>query len=276
MRILSLLLFVLLHTACGSRPPSSQELSGLPGALTSTSKIVTARDGRVVEVESGTLQSTGASRAPVEPGGNHSLLPTAVDLARARHPDLPARWRARVLLDRPDRERGEFRRGCVLPRDRRRRALRPVRGRALNAAPSLRSAHRVPADEPLRISALADAIREAAGECRDAWTTEGVDLSAYTTVENAADVDALRAALGYDRVTLIGGSYGSHLALALMRYHPESIERVVLHGVEGLDHTWDSPAGRLAVLRRHAEAAEASGAFGRGCPKGGCYWRFGR
>jgi pimeloyl-ACP methyl ester carboxylesterase len=80
-------------------------------------------------------------------------------------------------------------------------------------------------------------------------------------VESAADVDALRAALGYERMTLVGGSYGSHLALATLRAHPERVERVVLYGVEGPDHTWDDPAGRLRALERIAAATEAAPAF---------------
>jgi pimeloyl-ACP methyl ester carboxylesterase len=73
-----------------------------------------------------------------------------------------------------------------------------------------------------------------------------------------ADVLALRSALGYSRISLVGGSYGSHLALALMKLAPEAVERVVLFGVEGLDHTWDNPGGRLAAYERIAGAAEVS------------------
>ena len=63
-------------------------------------------------------------------------------------------------------------------------------------------------------------MRAAAAACRDRWLREGVDLAAYNTVENAADVNDLRLALGYDKMTLVGGSYGSHLALQLMRQFP--------------------------------------------------------
>ncbi len=105
--------------------------------------------------------------------------------------------------------------------------------------------------------------------CRDRWLAAGADLSAYTTIENAVDVDALRNALGYERVTLIGGSYGSHLALALMRLYPQSVERVLMFGVEGLDHTWDDPGARLATLRRIAAVAEASPELAPHIPEGG-------
>lgn len=103
-----------------------------------------------------------------------------------------------------------------------------------------------------------NAFRKIARECRDEWLAKGVDLSAYNTVENAADVDDLRRALGYRSISLIGGSYGSHLALQYMKRYPEAVARVVLHGVEGPDHTWDDPAGILAALQRIAAVAEQS------------------
>ncbi len=54
------------------------------------------------------------------------------------------------------------------------------------------------------------------------------DLSAYNTVANAADVNDLRLALGYDQVNLWGLSYGTRLALEVMRNHSEGLRSVVL------------------------------------------------
>jgi len=112
-------------------------------------------------------------------------------------------------------------------------------------------------------------LRTLLAACHDQWLREGVDLAAYNTVENAADLDDLRRALGYRKVTLVGGSYGSHLALQLMRLYPAAVDRVVLFGVEGPDQTWDSPAGRLATLARIAEATERSAAFAGRIPASG-------
>jgi pimeloyl-ACP methyl ester carboxylesterase len=71
--------------------------------------------------------------------------------------------------------------------------------------------------------------------CRDRLVSEGHTLSAYTTRQNAADVDGLRVALGYDQVNLYGGSYGSLLAQAVMRDHPEGIRSVVMNSVVPLE-----------------------------------------
>ncbi len=72
-------------------------------------------------------------------------------------------------------------------------------------------------------------------DCRDRLTSEGHNLSAYTNLQNAADVDAVRIALGYDQVNLFGGSYGSLLAQATMRDHPNGIRSAVLDSVVPLE-----------------------------------------
>ena len=69
----------------------------------------------------------------------------------------------------------------------------------------------------------------------------GVDLSGYTTVENADDLDALRAALGMERISLLGFSYGTHLGTSYMRRYPQRVESAVLLGTEGPAETYKLP-----------------------------------
>jgi pimeloyl-ACP methyl ester carboxylesterase len=64
--------------------------------------------------------------------------------------------------------------------------------------------------------------------CRDRLLGEGVDLGAYNTVESAADIADLRAALGLPSYNLYAESYGTRLALAVVRDHPEAVRSVVL------------------------------------------------
>jgi pimeloyl-ACP methyl ester carboxylesterase len=66
-------------------------------------------------------------------------------------------------------------------------------------------------------------------------TSEGYNLSAYNTVQNAADVNAIRIALGYDQINLWGGSYGSLLAQATMRDHPQGIRSVAIVSILPLE-----------------------------------------
>ena len=67
--------------------------------------------------------------------------------------------------------------------------------------------------------------------CHDRLTGEGVNLQAYNSAENAADVADLRVALGYNEWNLYGISYGTRLALTVMRDHPEGIRSVVIDSV---------------------------------------------
>ena len=67
--------------------------------------------------------------------------------------------------------------------------------------------------------------------CRDRLVGAGIDLAAYNTAENAADVAALRRALGITEWDLLGISYGTRLALTIMRDHPEGVRSAVLDSV---------------------------------------------
>lgn len=71
--------------------------------------------------------------------------------------------------------------------------------------------------------------------CRDALLAEGVDLTAYNTRENAADIADLRQALAIERWVVFGISYGTKVALTLLRDHPEGIVAAVLDSVLPLE-----------------------------------------
>lgn len=64
--------------------------------------------------------------------------------------------------------------------------------------------------------------------CRARLAGEGINLAAYTSAQNAADVNAIRAALGYPQVSLYGISYGTRLALTVLRDFPGIVHSVVL------------------------------------------------
>jgi pimeloyl-ACP methyl ester carboxylesterase len=70
--------------------------------------------------------------------------------------------------------------------------------------------------------------RDAGIACRDRLTAAGVDLAAYDSAAVAADLADLRQALGFARWDIWGVSYGTRVALALMRDHPEGIRTVIL------------------------------------------------
>ncbi len=95
---------------------------------------------------------------------------------------------------------------------------------------------------PLRCAALAprdpfdefsDAdIASAAHRCIAELTSAGeVDVAQYTTPAFVADIDAVRDALGYDKINIWGGSYGTRVAQEYVRRHPDHVRAMVLDGV---------------------------------------------
>lgn len=71
---------------------------------------------------------------------------------------------------------------------------------------------------------------EAMAACRRQLETRA-DLTRYTTTLIAADLDAVRAALGYRRINLSGTSYGSRLGLEYMRRYPDRVRAASLSDI---------------------------------------------
>jgi pimeloyl-ACP methyl ester carboxylesterase len=67
-------------------------------------------------------------------------------------------------------------------------------------------------------------------ECRETLEKHA-DLTQYTTTIAMADIDDVREALGYDRINLWGGSYGTRSSMEYLRRYPEHVRSVVIDGV---------------------------------------------
>lgn len=98
-----------------------------------------------------------------------------------------------------------------------------------------------PVDRALGAAEASAIVAAETARCVTAWRSQGVDLTAFTTAQSAHDVDLLRLALGVPQISLWGMSYGTHLAMAVLRVHPNHVARVVLMGTEGPDHTLKAP-----------------------------------
>ncbi len=85
---------------------------------------------------------------------------------------------------------------------------------------------------------------EAAQACRERLIKEGADLSAFDSVENAADINALREALGYDMINFYGVSYGTLLGQHLMRDFPQILRSVILDAVAPAEGSFINESGR--------------------------------
>ena len=85
------------------------------------------------------------------------------------------------------------------------------------------------------VQATNRAVLDAVAECRDSLIERGLDITAYNSAANAADLEDLREALGYESWNLYGSSYGTRLALTAMRDHPGGIRKVILDATYPLD-----------------------------------------
>lgn len=127
----------------------------------------------------------------------------------------------------------------------------------------------LPLDQAVSESERAERVRSAAKREKAFWVGQGLDLDGFTIVEAAADIDDVRKALGYERITLWGGSFGSHWAMAVMRFHPGIVQRAILRGMEGPNHTYDMPSYVLNSLKRIAAEADAAPSLAGQIPPGG-------
>ncbi len=69
------------------------------------------------------------------------------------------------------------------------------------------------------------------GALRECLAGLAADTRFYTTSIAMADLDRVRAALGYERINLWGASYGTRAALEYVRQFPRRVRTVVLDGV---------------------------------------------
>lgn len=81
------------------------------------------------------------------------------------------------------------------------------------------------------------------------------DLRQYTTDNSVDDLDELRAALGYDRLNLLGTSYGTRYALTYLRRHPGHSRTAILQAVVPTD--FKSPSTYAADAERALQAVLA-------------------
>ena len=74
------------------------------------------------------------------------------------------------------------------------------------------------------------AISKVLGQCYDNWSKQ-VDLNSYRTKNSAHDVQAIADAFGYETLNIFGISYGTRLALTVMREHPDLARSVIIDSV---------------------------------------------
>ncbi|HEY7500855.1 MAG TPA: alpha/beta fold hydrolase [Vicinamibacterales bacterium] len=84
-------------------------------------------------------------------------------------------------------------------------------------------------------------VRECRGELE-----RSADLAQYTTAASVEDLEAIRVAMGSPKVNLVGGSYGTRLAMEYVRQYAQHVRTVVLDSpVTPVQHAPED-FGRLA------------------------------
>ncbi|MGO4458080.1 alpha/beta fold hydrolase [Streptomyces sp. M-16] len=125
----------------------------------------------------------------------------------------------------------------------------------------------LPSYAPQTQRLMLDAVKQ----CRHRLTSDGTDLSAYNSTENAADFADLRTALGIKQWNVYGHSYGSNLAMTYLRLHPQGIRAVAFDSIappqyvslpfawagarEGLDRLYQACAAEPRCKSRYPDLA---------------------
>lgn len=125
-------------------------------------------------------------------------------------------------------------------------------------------------DLPLNVAITREQYRtqfeQKVKSCADHFRKLGVDLDSYNIDQNAHDIEALRQALGANKINLWASSFGTQLAFAVIRSHGDHIGKAVLSGVEGPDHTLKLPriyAEQMARLGMGKELEEVLASIGK-------------
>jgi pimeloyl-ACP methyl ester carboxylesterase len=126
-----------------------------------------------------------------------------------------------------------------------------------------------PLDREVTEEEEATKIREICEREKAFWEAQDLDLSGLNVIEAAADVNDVREVLGYKKIIIWGGSFGSHWGMTVMRNYPDTVERAVLRGMEGPNHTYDHPGHLWNVYKAVAEEAENAPELQNYIPEGG-------
>lgn len=95
---------------------------------------------------------------------------------------------------------------------------------------------------------------------------EGHAAANFTVTQSVADLEALREALGAEKLRLFAHSYGTQLAQAYLRAHPDRVECAVLAGARGMDTARKLPAQADEFLATLAALARTDATVGAKFP----------
>ncbi|MCK4901327.1 MAG: alpha/beta fold hydrolase, partial [Anaerolineales bacterium] len=117
---------------------------------------------------------------------------------------------------------------------------RGVDGPVVLACPEVVKAIKTDSGDWLGDSAL-ESINVAYASCAARLQAEGIDTDGYTVAEGVDDLETARTGLGYERINLLSGSYGTNVARIYAYMYPESIFRSAMVAVDAPGATVQEP-----------------------------------
>ncbi len=111
-------------------------------------------------------------------------------------------------------------------------------------------------------------VAEVAQQTRECLASLQADPRFYTTTIGMQDIDHVRAALGYEKINLIGVSYGTRAAQVYLREYPQQVRSVVLDSVVppqlllGLEHARNLDSALRKIFRRCQQEQACNDRFG--------------
>ncbi len=257
--------------AFAATPVATTTSAPKPGAITLESGTTTTLDGETVAYEIGTLSVPENRQVK-----GSRMIGVGFARVRATHPTGappifllaggPGVTMLDIVVDRDDAARrrvkawADYARVADL-------VVIEQRGYSLRGDMLELPSVALPLDRPMTIADDTAATRDLAR--RTATAFPGKDLAGYTVIACAEDVNDLRRALGYDRISLVAASFGSQWGFAVMKTHPEIVSRAVLSAVEPLDYGYDMPSPVFAAIKRIAVEADRDPALRPYLPEGG-------
>ena len=162
-----------------------------------------------------------------DPHSRLIALPVIRVLARSPHPLAPIFWLnggpGATNMKFPEADRLIARHDLVMV------GYRGVDGSPVLNCPEVTAA--VASSPDLLGAQSVRAYTQAFTACAHRLESEGVDLAGYTLPEQAGDIEAARAALGYHRINLLSESAGTRLAMIYAWRYPNDVGRSVMIGV---------------------------------------------
>jgi len=122
-------------------------------------------------------------------------------------------------------------------------------------------------DDEKLLTASDDELASETRRCLESLS-ERADVAYYTTSIAVQDLDRVRKALGYERINLYGGSYGTRVAQHYMRKFPQQTRAVILDGIVapeqvlGTETALDAENALTALFERCVRDAACKERFG--------------